>query len=117
MNINTDFYIDNYINWSFKAAAAWNRKTNKSLLLALTHLCWEKSNTLDLSPKVKDSFSITLSTQNKTHKEIYTYSRGSEITFLTNFNLTSAAGISFGYEQGKTFSLGLNYELGLKISF
>ena len=117
MNINTDFYIDNYINWSFKAAAAWNRKTNKSLLLALTHLCWEKSNTLELSPKVKDSFSITLSTQNKTHKEIYTYTRGSEITFLTNFNLTSAAGISFGYEQGKTFSLGLNYELGLKISF
>ena len=117
LNINTDFYIDNYINWTFKTSAAWNRNSNTSLLLALTHLCWQDSLKLNLSPKVKDSFSITLSTQNKTHKEIYSYLRSSEITFLTNFNLTSAAGLSFGYEQGKTFRLGLNYELGLKITF
>ena len=117
VNINTDFYVDNYKNWNFKTSAAWNRNTNMSLLLALTHLCWQKSTTLDLQPKVKDSISINLSTQNKTHKEVYSYLRGSEISFLTNFNLTSAAGISFGYEQGKTFRLGLNYELGLKISF
>ena len=117
VNINTDFYLDNYINWNFKTAAVWNRKTNSSLLLVLTHLCWQKSNTLDLVTKVNDSFSISLSTQNKIHKEIYTYSRGSEISFLTNFNLTSSVGISFGYEQGKTFRLGLNYELGLKICF
>ena len=117
LNINTDFYIDNYINWTFKTAAAWSRKTEKSLLLALTHLCWKESLSLDLSPKVTDSFSISLSTQNKIHKEIYSYLRSSEITFKKNFNLTSAAGLSFGYEQGKTFRLGLNYELGLKIQF
>ena len=117
LNVNTDFYFDNYKNWSFKTSAAWNRSTNQSLLLALTHLCWERSKTLDLSPKVNDSFSISLSTQNKIHKEIYSYLRSSEITFLTHFNLTSAAGVSFGYEQKKTFRLGLNYELGLKISF
>ena len=117
LNINTDFYIDNYINWSFKTSAVWSRKTQNSLLLELTHLCWKDSATLDLSPKVSDSFSISLSTQNKTHKEIYSYLRSSEITFLTNFNLTSAAGLSFGFEQGKTFRLGLNYELGLKIQF
>ena len=117
LNLNTDFYIDNYINWNFKTSAAWSRDTNKSLLLELTHLCWKKSNTFDLSPKVKDSLSISLSTQNKTHKEVYTYQRSSEITFLTHFNLSSAAGISFGFEQGKTFRLGLNYELGMKISF
>ena len=117
LNVNTDFYIDNYINWTFKTSAAWSRKTQVSLLLALTHLCWKDSLNLDLSPRVSDSFSISLSTQNKTHKEIYSYMRTSEITFLTNFNLTSAAGLSFGFEQGKTFRLGLNYELGLKIQF
>ena len=117
LNINTDFYIDNYLNWSFKTGAAWSRGTNNSLLLALTHLCWSKSKTLDLSPKVTDSVSISLATQSKVHKEIYSYMRSSEITFLTHFNLTSSAGLSFGYEQGKTFRLGLNYELGLKILF
>ena len=117
LNFTTDFYIDNYINWSFKTTSTWSRKTNNSLLLVFTHLCWKKSYSLDLLPKVKDSASISLSTQNKTHKEIYSYLRSSEITFLTHFNLTSAAGISFGFEQGKTFRLGLNYELGLKISF
>ncbi len=117
LTINTDFYIDNYINWSFKTSAAWNRKSQNSLLLILTHLCWKKSNTLDLSPKVKDTVNISLSTQNKTHKEIYSYLRSSEISFLKNYFLTSGAGISFGYEQNKTFRLGLNYELGLKISF
>ena len=117
LNLNTDFYLDNYKNWSFKTSAAWNRGTNKSLLLELTHLCWKKSTELNLQPKVKDSLSITLSTQNKTHKEVYSYLRSSEISFLTHYNLTSAAGISFGYEQGKTFRLGINYELGLKIVF
>ncbi len=117
LNINTDFYFDNYKNWKFKSSAAWSRSTNQSFLLALTHLCWAKSKELNLSPKVSDSISISLSTQNKSHKEIYSYLRSSEISFLTHFNLTSAAGLSFGYEEGKTFRLGLNYELGLKISF
>ena len=117
LNINTDFYIDNYINWNFKIAGAWNRKTKSSLLLVLTNLFWEKSKELNLNPKVTDTLSITLSTQKKTHKEIYSYLRGSEISFLTNFNLTSSAGLSFTYEEGKTFRLGLNYELGLKITF
>ena len=117
LNLNADFYFDNYKNWNFKTSAVWSRSTNKSLLLELTHLCWKESNTLNLSPKVKDSCSISFSTQNKIHKEVYSYLRSSEITFLTHFNLNSAAGISFGYEQGKTFRLGLNYELGMKILF
>ena len=117
LNLNTDFYFDNYKNWTFNSSAVWKRDTKQSLLLALTNLCWEKSRSLDLSPKVSDSISISLSTKNKTHKEIYSYLRSSEISFLTHFNLTSAAGLSFGYEEGKTFRLGLNYELGLKISF
>ena len=117
LTVTTDFYIDNYINWSFKTSAAYNRKTEKSLLLALTHLCWQNSKTMNLSPAVKDTISISLSTQNKTNKQIYSYLRTSEITFLKNFNLSSGAGLSFGYEEDKTFRLGLNYELGLKISF
>ena len=115
--LSSDFYIDNYINWSLKTSATWNRKTDKSILLALTHLCWKKSYEQELTPAVKDTVTIALSTQNKTHKEIYSYQRSSEIHFLTNFNLTSAAGLSFGFEQHKTFRLGLNYELGLKIEF
>ena len=98
-----DFYIDNYINWSFKTSSVWNRKTEKSLLLMLTHLVWQKSNTMNLSPTVKDTFNISLSTQNKTHKEIYSYLRTSEISFLKNYTLSSGAGLSFGYEQYKTF--------------
>ena len=117
LNINTDFYIDNYKNWTFKTAAVWSRKTQNSLLLELTHLCWKKSYELDLYPKVSDSFSISLSTQNKKHKEVYSYQRSSQIQFLEHFNLTSGAGLSFGFEQGKTFRLGINYELGMKILF
>ena len=117
LSISSDFYLDNYINWYFKTAWEWRRKTEKSLLLLLTNLLWKKSNSLNLSPSVKDSFSISLSTQNKRHKEIYSYLRSSEISFLKNYSLNSSAGISFGYEQDKTFRLGLNYELGLKAEF
>lgn len=117
LTVSTDFYFDNYINWSFKTSSVWNRKTEKSLLLMLTHLVWQKSNTMNLSPTVKDTFNISLSTQNKTHKEIYSYLRTSEISFLKNYTLSSGAGLSFGYEQYKTFRVGLNYELGLKAEF
>lgn len=115
--LTSDFYIDNYINWSLKTSATWNRKTDKSLLLALTHLCWKKSYEQELTPAVKDTVTIALSTQNKTHKEIYSYKRTSEITILTHFMLKASAGLSFGYEQFKTFRLGLDYELGMKIEF
>lgn len=117
LTISSDFYFDNYINWSFKTSSSWKRKTEKSLLLILTHLVWQKSNTMNLSPTVKDTFNISLSTQNKTHKEVYSYLRTSEISFLKNYTISSGAGLSFGYEQYKTFRVGLNYELGLKAEF
>lgn len=117
LNVNADFAIDNYLNWTFKNSASWSRPSQKSLLLELTKLCWKGWVNHTLDCKVTDSLSLSLSTQNKKHKEIYSYSRASEISFLQNFNLSSAAGISFAYEEGKTLKLGLNYELGLKISF
>ena len=117
ITINTDFSIDQKINWSFKASSSWNRNSNNSLLLLTTNALWKKSRDMDFKSSVRDTASISLSRQNKINKQTYEYKRSAELSFLNNVFMTSGAGILFGFEQGKTFRLSISYNLGIKINY
>ena len=117
LTVNTDFSIDNKVNWIFKAAATWGRSSQNSILLALTKAVWKKSNEMDFKSTVRDSVNLSLSRQNKINKQTYEYLRSAEIGFTDMISVNSGAGILFGFEQDKTFKLSLSYKLGIKISF
>lgn len=117
ITINTDFSIDQKINWSFKVSSSWNRNSKNSLLLITTNALWEKSREMDFKSSVRDSANISLSRQNKINKQTYEYKRTAEVSFRDNVFMTSGAGILFGFEQNKTFRLSISYNLGIKITY
>ena len=117
VNVKTDFSIDNFINWKFKIYTGWERISSKSLLQSLTTSIYPSSLEWDLKTKITDSITINLMRQDTINSQAYTYMRTAEMTFLDNFTVKSGAGITFGYEQNKTFSLSLNYTLGVNLYF
>ena len=117
LTLSTEFSIDNNINWSFKSSAAWNRNTQKSLLLLLTKAIWKEAKQMEFNSTVRDSAAISLGRQNRINKQTYEYKRSSEIKYTENVLITSGAGIAFGFEQDKTCRLSLNYKLGIKIIY
>ena len=117
LSVSTDFFIDSDINWKCKLQTAWERNTSKSLLQSLSTAIWPKLLQNDLNTKVKDKITIIFSRKEGQNEQSYGYMRTSQMDFMTNYSVTSGAGIKFGYEEGKTFYLTLNYTLGAQISF
>ena len=117
LTLGTEFSLDQKINWKFKTTASWNRSTQDSLLLELTKMIWSEARQMEFKCSVKDSASIALGRQNKINKQTYEYTRSSEIKYTENVYISSGAGLTFGFEQNKTFRLSFLYNLGIKILY
>ena len=117
LEFNTAFSFDSLSNVKVKAGAGWTRQTKSSLLLILTHAVWKASRIMDIKSVQKDSLNFNLDKGKSRHKQTYEYMHDSSLELLNNCSVNSGAGILFGFEQGKTFRLSLEYKLGAKISF
>lgn len=117
LSFTSDFDIDSSINWKLKFKSGWERFSSNSLLRAISVAIWPVLLQNNLNTKVTDSINIIIAQKEEKNQQSWGYTRTSQMDFMKNYSITSGAGIKFGWEEGKTFSLALEYTLGAKISF
>ena len=117
LEFNSSFNFTGQGLLKVKAGSSWTHQVESSLLLALTKAVWKAAGTMDIKNHLKESFDFSLDKDKKMHRQTYRYFHDSSLEFLNACSVNSGAGIVFGFEEGKSFILSLEYSLGIKINF
>lgn len=115
-NLTDELFFSSDSSWKIQLKSSLNRKTPNNLLLIISKAILPSLENIDCNATVKDFAGISLN-KNQTLRQNYEIGHTETISFLSDYFLSSGLNLKFIHETNKVFSLGIEYNLSIKISF